>query len=233
MVFRRGFTNSTTGLLKNASLLSIPVNLGQPLLGPDKAPELLIKNGLMGLLHASGWNVKHLSDVSTEGYVPTTNAELLKLEAKAKNCGQVGYVCKKAFDVLTPVAKTDDFLLILGGDHCIPIGTIPAIVNARKSVGVVWVDAHADINTPEGSLSGNMHGMPLGFLLDLVQNAKSFPSMSWFHPCLHPRDIVYLGLRDLDPAEKSTIKKLGIKAFSVRHFVTSDSSILYHITSIG
>jgi arginase len=77
------------------------------------------------------------------------------------------------------------------------------------------VDAHGDINTPANSLSGNMHGMPLAFLLGIVSNAKELPGFEWFQPCLQPSDIVYIGLRDLDRAEKKVIRDLGIKAFTV------------------
>jgi len=78
------------------------------------------------------------------------------------------------------------------------------------------VDAHADINTPAKSLSGNMHGMPVAFLTGLVDNYSSLPGFSWFVPQLQPSDIVYIGLRDLDEEEKLTIRRLGIKAFTVR-----------------
>lgn len=77
------------------------------------------------------------------------------------------------------------------------------------------VDAHGDINTPSESSSGNMHGMPVAFLMGLVKNASSLPGFGWFKPCLAPQDLVYIGLRDLDPAEKVTIRRLGIKAFTV------------------
>jgi arginase len=112
-------------------------------------------------------------------------------------------------------ASTGNFVLILGGDHCIPIGTIGGLLQARPSTGIVWVDAHADINTPESSSSGNMHGMPLSFLLGLIDNVTAYPGLSWFNPCLKPRDIVYIGLRDLDKAEKETIHRLGIKAYTM------------------
>jgi len=77
------------------------------------------------------------------------------------------------------------------------------------------VDAHADINTPESSISGNMHGMPLALLLGLVEDMKTLPAFDWFQPCVEPKDIVYIGLRDLDAEEKRTIRRLGIKAFTV------------------
>ena len=81
----------------------------------------------------------------------------------------------------------------------------------------IQVDAHGDINTPETSSSGNMHGMPIAFLLGLVKNVKALPGFQWFEPCIEPSDIVYIGLRDLDKGEKTAIKKLGIKAFTVKN----------------
>lgn len=77
------------------------------------------------------------------------------------------------------------------------------------------VDAHADINTPETTGSGNMHGMPLGFLLGLAKNMNSLPNFGWIKPCVKPEEIVYIGLRDLDQGEKKAIRALGIKAFTV------------------
>ena len=84
----------------------------------------------------------------------------------------------------------------------------------RPNTGIVWVDAHADINTPNTSSSGNMHGMPVGFLLGLYDHLQ-LPTFQWFKPCLKPSDIVYIGLRDLDAPEKVAIKKLGIKAYTM------------------
>ena len=83
-------------------------------------------------------------------------------------------ICEKIYDQILEQAETSNFVLILGGDHCIPIGTIPALLKPRPNTGIVWVDAHADINTPMSSASGNMHGIP---------------------PYLKPSDIVYIGLR--------------------------------------
>ena len=76
-------------------------------------------------------------------------------------------------------------------------------------LGIIWVDAHADINTPEGSESGNMHGMPLAFLCGLVPYANTLPGFEWFVPCVDPKEIVYIGLRDVDSFERRIIKQLG------------------------
>lgn len=71
-----------------------------------------------------------------------------------------------------------------------------------------------------------MHGMPLGFLLGQVPDAAQLPGFQWFKPCLSPKDVVYIGLRDLDKAEKLMIKRLGIKSFTVSHFIPLSSKII-------
>jgi arginase len=200
------------------SLISIPISLGQPFVGPDSSPRLLKEHGLLQILGDCGWRVEQLPDIIAAESVNTNKDVATHIdfnEVNAKNCAQVGATCQKVYEQVFEEASSDKFVLILGGDHCIPIGTISGIKKARPNTGIVWVDAHADINTPEGSGSGNMHGMPLSFLLDLVKDANKYPSMDWFEPVLKPEDIVYIGLRDLDPFEKIQIKQLGIKAFTM------------------
>jgi arginase len=203
------------------SLISIPISLGQPFVGPDSSPRLLKDNGLLQLLGDCGWRVEHLPDVMPTTVSNDINSDPSKslIDVNAKNCAQVGATSYDVHKQVYEEAKKDNFLLILGGDHCIPIGTISGIVKARPSTGVIWVDAHADINTPAGSGSGNMHGMPLAFLLGLVEKTKNYPSMEWFGdektPWLKPESLVYIGLRDLDSFEKKIIKKLNIKAYTM------------------
>ncbi|KAF9630979.1 putative arginase protein [Lasiodiplodia theobromae] len=119
--------------------------------------------------------------------------------------------------------------LTLGGDHSIGIGTVSGVARAvsegafgaGKELGVVWVDAHGDINTPATSASGNVHGMPLAFLLGLVEKTGGsddedvFGWMGQEHR-VSPRKLVYVGLRDLDEAEKRAIQENGIKAYTMR-----------------
>ena len=200
---------------KTVSVLSVPVNLGQPFMGPDRAPELLKEHGLNALLAASGYRIIVEPDIVSTDFTAAFREGATGEQLNARNCEEVGSVCEKIYGRVKEHAETDNFLLILGGDHCIPIGTIPAIMSARKNTGVVWVDAHADINIPATSGSGNMHGMPVAFLMNLVEGASTYPSMQWFKPCLNPKDLVYIGLRDLDVPEKQLIKSLGIKAFTM------------------
>jgi arginase len=117
--------------------------------------------------------------------------------------------------------------LTLGGCHSVAIGTISAAARKNPDLGVIWVDAHADINTPEGSASGNIHGMPLAFLTGIAKVSPFFVALayvalnkgvdafSWLTPCITPDRIAYIGLRDVDKGEKATIKEKNILAFSM------------------
>lgn len=193
------------------SIIPIPMNLGQPSIGLDKGPEKLLSGGLKTLLGDLGWRIK-ISDplIFTNTKPDPTNYSSIN----AKNCPEVGKGCEYIYNSVKQEIENDSFPLILGGDHCISIGTVPAIKTFDPNAAVVWVDAHADINTPETSPTGNMHGMPVAFLLGLI-NHPSLPGFKWFKPCLKPSDIVYIGLRDVDAGEKAIIRKLGIKAFSM------------------
>lgn len=118
-------------------------------------------------------------------------------------------------------AKQGRFVLTLGGDHSIAIGTISGTAKAiRERLGremaVIWVDAHADINTPETSESGNIHGMPVAFLTGLASE-KSKDVFGWLQDDqkISTKKLVYIGLRDIDRGEKKILREHGIKAFSM------------------
>jgi len=96
------------------------------------------------------------------------------------------------------------------------LAALAPVLHANPEAGIIWVDAHADINTPTTSSSGNIHGMPVAFLLNL-ENMRSIAGFDWMKrvPQLDPSRIVYIGLRDVDPGERTILKNLGIKAFSM------------------
>jgi len=103
---------------------------------------------------------------------------------------------------------------VLGGDHSLAIGSIAASSTAYEDLCVIWVDAHADINTPKTSPTGNIHGMPVAFLMQL--DMVPVPGFEWLkEKKLTPERIVYVGLRDVDEGEKEILKQLNIKAFSM------------------
>jgi arginase len=139
---------------RTASIIPVPMNLGQPNLGLDQAPSQMIAQGLPGMLGDIGWGVKQAKAVVMD------TTKVWGHHNGLKNCEGVGNACKLISDRIFEEYNSSDntFPLILGGDHAIAIGTISGLKRKNPNFGIVWVDAHADINTPEGSDSGNMHG---------------------------------------------------------------------------
>jgi len=186
---------------------------GQPKTGVELGPKFYRDFHVMKNIEWQGWNVVDLGDVydndsdwSEQKDPPTTSG--------IKNPRRVGAATKQVHD---RILKTDPghMILTLGGDHSFALGSISALLLKWPELGIVWVDAHGDINTPDTSPTGNIHGMPVAFLLGLVQ--ETVPGLEWMTglPKLDAKRICYVGLRHIDFKEKETIAKTGIKAFSL------------------
>ena len=170
------------------------------------------------MLTALGWRVEDVPDLDFD--VHDQMQPGVKDPPNARNCSLVGYGTSLLADVVEENIHNGLFPLILGGDHSIGTGSLTGILRARPNTGVIWVDAHADLNTPANSGSGNMHGMPIGLLMDHPTEQIDFTKLPGFEylvdgPRLKPEQIVYIGLRDVDPAERAWIRELGIKAFTM------------------
>jgi len=138
-----------------------------------------------------------------------------------KNPLAVSAVTKKLCDQVYEHAKEGRCVLTLGGDHSIAIGTIAGTARAirerlDREMAVIWVDAHTDINTPETSESGNVHGMPVAFLTGLAKEDRE-DVFGWLKKenLISLKKLVYIGLRDVDRGEKLILREHGIKAFSM------------------
>jgi arginase len=168
------------------------------------------------MLTSLGWRVEDMPDLVFDanqfaGAVDPPNA---------RNCSLVGNGARILSETVEAKLREGRFPLILGGDHSIGVGSLTGILRAQPNTGIIWVDAHADLNTPAISESGNMHGMPLGLLLDHPSGGVDFSSLPGFEflidgPRISPDQIVYVGLRDVDPTERLWIRQLGIKAFTM------------------
>jgi len=216
------------------SVIGVPTNSGQPKHGTEKGPALMRggKQTLEERVRSLGWHVRDEGDIEVDGVTetpdPVSNYGMKRSRTNA-------LVNKLLHEKVYQNAREGRFVLTLGGDHSIAIGSISGMLRHRPDTCVVWVDAHADINTETTSPSGNIHGMPVGFLSRLVQMANC-PGWEWFNqeepvtvrengkeristryriPTLRPEKIVYIGLRDVDPGEKAILKRLGIRAFSM------------------
>ena len=201
---------------------------GQPYEGTDFAPSMLRKAGLHKVLTDLGWRVEDLQDLDFNSFNKSESASITynindnnsDIHLNAKNSEYVGRGCRILASIVEQKANQNKFPLILGGDHSIAMGSLAGILRARPRTGVLWVDAHADLNTPATSRTGNMHGMPLGMLMEgMGVNHKSIPGCEWLAeegaPKLKSDSLVYIGLRDVDNEEKKVIKDLGITAFTM------------------
>ncbi|UJR36201.1 hypothetical protein I4U23_028934 [Adineta vaga] len=189
---------------------------GQPREGVDKGPEFVLKANLIQQLEAMDYNVI-LTDNKIHDYkefFPESDQPI----GIIKRPRTVGTVNKILTNQVYNHVKEGRLALQIGGDHSMAIGTISGISKGIKErlgrdIKVIWVDAHADINTPETTESGNLHGMPVSFLTGLVK--ETIEGLEWITPCLKPENLVYIGLRDVDKDEKKILKQYNIKAFSM------------------
>jgi arginase len=205
--------------LKNQqlNLLQAPIALGQELEGVDEAPEILLQSGLVPQIQSLGWTVKSNTEVnphdlrwnSAVGNIPGRQQGL-----KIKFPVELGETCRELAQLAKHSHLENAFTLTLGGDHSIAIGSIGGALLARSDLGVIWVDAHGDFNTPETSPSGNIHGMPLAFLTGQMQ-AYSLPSFNWLKSFLKPEQLVLVGIRSIDAEEKAIMKAWGVHVFSM------------------
>ncbi|KAK3724384.1 Arginase, catabolizes arginine to ornithine and urea [Vermiconidia calcicola] len=200
-------------------LVAVGFSGGQCKPGVDAAPMALIESGLVEQLKDDlKYDVHYDGQVHAYGdLMPKTDPDYRGM----KNPKAVCAVTKQLSNQVYEHAKKGRFVLTLGGDHSIAIGTISGTAKAMherldRDMAVIWVDAHADINTPETSDSGNIHGMPVAFLTGLANDKPDAP-FGWLNDDqrISPKKLVYIGLRDVDRGEKKILRDNGIKAFSM------------------
>lgn len=193
---------------KTLAIVGCPFSGGQPKPGVDKGPIHLIEAGLVQQLEGLGWKVNFDGHHQFEDIQPENDPPIGIL----KNPRFVSQVCQAVAKAVGGHAAKGELPVTLGGDHSLAMGTISGTLSHHPNACVVWVDAHADINTIESTESGNIHGMPLSFLLGL---GSTVPEYAWVKPILKTNSLVYIGLRDVDAGEKAILRENGIKAFSM------------------
>jgi len=190
------------------AIVGCPFSGGQPRAGVDEGPIRLVQAGLVDQLKELGWKVTFDGHHQFEENNNLDDPPIGKL----KNPRTVSRVTRSVARVVSGHAKNGTLPVTLGGDHSLAMGTISGTLDAFADACVVWVDAHADINTIETTHSGNIHGMPVSFLLGLGSKEEEF---SWIKPALKPERLVYIGLRDIEAGEKKILRENNIKAFSM------------------
>ncbi|XP_063297250.1 arginase-1 [Pelobates fuscus] len=195
---------------RSVGIIGAPFSKGQPRGGVEEGPKYLRAAGLNKKLKELAYDVKDYGDLN---FVDIPNDQPFE---NVKNPLTVGNATEKLANAVADIKKSGRVCLTLGGDHSLALGTIAGHAKVHPNLCVVWVDAHTDINTPLTSPSGNLHGQPVAFLLkELKEKMPNVPGFSWVKPCLSAKDIVYIGLRDVDPGEHYILKHYGIKYYSM------------------
>lgn len=190
--------------MKEIKLLGCPFSFGQPHKGVEKTPGILRLMGIFETLSTVA-PVDDLGDLDFSLCQKQWPLETIKHAGKNSLANELISNCIESEDL------SDSFLLNLGGDHGMGLGSVHGMLTKNPDTIVVWADAHGDVNTPASSVTKNFHGMPLAFLLKIAQDSEVFP---WIKKTLLPQKLIMVGPRDLDPKEKEIIEDLEIAYFS-------------------
>ena len=190
------------------AIIGAPLDLGAGRRGVDMGPSAIRYAGLRARLEELGLESVDLGNV--ELVVPE---EIEEGDARARFLTQIRAACEDVAERVRGAREQGMTPLVLGGDHSVALGTIGGLAAASGPGGVLWLDAHADLNTPANSPSRNVDGMVLGAVLGLDREA--FASDAWPLPAVDPARIVLLGTRLLDPGEKASARELGIRVITM------------------
>jgi len=194
---------------KDISIIGVPMDLGQMRRGVDMGPSAIRYAGVVERLERLEYDIDDLGDIEI---TRPTREEIAK-DQNLKNLEKVSEANEKLAATVDEVINAGRFPLVLGGDHSIAIGTLAGVAKHYQNLGVIWYDAHGDLNTADTSPSGNIHGMPLAASLGLGH--KRLTDIFGYGPKIKPENIVIIGARSLDDGEKELIKKLGIKVYTM------------------
>ena len=193
-------------------VLGVPMDLGSGRRGVDMGPSAIRIAGLEQRLRELGHTVVDDGDVNIR------NMEELKVgDVRARYLGEIARAAEVTCRKVDRIMSRGRFPLVLGGDHSIAVGTVAGIAayarREGKRVGLLWVDAHGDINTPETSPSGNIHGMPVAALMGL--GPEKLTSIGGDFRKVDPSNIALVGIRSLDEGEKHRLKETGIQVHTM------------------
>ncbi|REB07879.1 arginase [Sporosarcina sp. BI001-red] len=192
----------------NISLVGVPLDYGQSRRGVDMGPSAIRYAGAVPRLEAIGHQVTDTGDIA----IPT--GERVGHDSDGlKNLDEVTNACTDLAERVAELTKTGQFPLVFGGDHSMAIGTLAGLSEKYNNLGVIWYDAHADINTEKTSPSGNIHGMPLAVSLGMGHDR--LVNIYKKGQKIKPENVVIIGARSVDPGEREVIKDLGINVFTM------------------
>jgi arginase len=193
---------------KDITIIGVPMDLGQMRRGVDMGPSAIRYAGVVERLERLHYDIDDFGDIEIGRRERKQSAD-----TNLKNLNEVAQASEKLANAVAGVIDNNRFPLVLGGDHSIAIGTLAGVSKHYNNLGVIWYDAHGDLNTAETSPSGNIHGMPLAASLGIGHEALT--SIGGYNPKVKPENIVIIGARSLDDGEKELIKEMGIKVYTM------------------
>lgn len=198
---------------KTATIIGVLMDLGADRRGVDMGPSAVRVAGLNERLQYLGYTV------ADAGNVAVRNPEMMKIsDRQLKYLPEITLACQTLAAQVQSALEAGAVPIVLGGDHSIAIGTVSGLASfyrqKNERVGVIWFDAHGDMNTPETSPSGNIHGMP--FAVILGNGAPELTGIAGFAPKVHPEDCVLIGARSVDTEEARLLRASGVRIFTMR-----------------
>ncbi|MBI3665652.1 MAG: arginase [Acidobacteria bacterium] len=195
-------------------VIGAPLDLGQGRRGVDMGPSAIRAADLNARLRSLGYEVEDAGNVAVA--IPEMQPYGNR---RAKYLKEVAETCKRVARQVTAVMRRGFAPLVLGGDHSIAVGTVAGVSKffqkRGKRIGLIWIDAHADMNTPQTSPSGNIHGMPLACCVGL--GPRELTNIEGYAPLVRPENVALVGVRDVDVLEKPHVRHSGVRAFTMRH----------------
>jgi len=198
---------------KTVSILGGPLSFNQSMAGVDMGPSAMRVAGLAQRIAKLGYEVDDAGDIRVER--SHTN---LREGEKLKHITEVHAACTQLAEQVERIVDAGEFPITIGGDHSIAIGSLSGVAKAyrkrKETLGLIYFDAHADMNTPATTPSGNIHGMPLAVLLG--HGAPELENIGGFSPKFDASLCAHVGARDIDPGERELVRKSGLRFFTMR-----------------
>ena len=198
---------------KKVTIIGVLMDLGADRRGVDMGPSAIRVAGVNERLAGLGY------EVTDAGNISVRNPEMMQIaDRKLKYLPEIAVACQTLAAEVESSLEEEAIPIILGGDHSIAIGSVSGLAayyHKRESrVGVIWFDAHGDMNTPETSPSGNIHGMPFAAILG--HGAPELTHIAGFAPKVYSEDCVLIGARSVDPEEAVALKSSGVRVITMR-----------------
>jgi arginase len=198
----------TDGHERKAAIIGAALDLGAGRRGVDMGPSAIRYAGLDDRLRELGIECEDWGNVETAVAEATASGS-----PRARFLDQIKETCERIAGAVATAVRAGRTPIVLGGDHSIALGTLGGLATVYGPGGVLWLDAHGDLNTPETSPSGNVHGMPLAAALG--RDPEAFASDAWPLPPLEPEHVVLLGVRSLDEGERAFVRESGIGVYTM------------------